>query len=81
MQQALINVAGKDYEPVLLEMQADADAYYGRMARSRQSSKRAIELDAKAGSSSSVAFRESWPPNEKPKSATWHWCISMLFLP
>lgn len=59
MEQALASVTGRDYEPVLLEMQADADAYYGRMARSREFSKRAIELDAKAGSSSSVAFRES----------------------
>jgi DNA-binding winged helix-turn-helix (wHTH) protein/tetratricopeptide (TPR) repeat protein len=59
MQQALTRVIGKDYEPVILEMQADADAYYGRMARSRLSSNRAIQLDAKAGSLSSVAFRES----------------------
>lgn len=36
-----------------------ADAYSGRMAQSRQFSERAIELDAKAGSASSVAFRES----------------------
>jgi len=58
-EQVLSSVAGKDFEPVILDMQADAEAYYGRMARSRQFSQRAIELDRKSGSASSVALRES----------------------
>jgi eukaryotic-like serine/threonine-protein kinase len=59
MEQALASVAGKDNEPAMLEMQANTEAYHGRMGRSRQYSKRAIELSRGSGSRSLVALRES----------------------
>jgi eukaryotic-like serine/threonine-protein kinase len=58
IEQALSNVKGKDNESLLLEMQANTESYYGRMTRSRQFSRRAVDLARDSGSHSLVAMRE-----------------------
>jgi DNA-binding winged helix-turn-helix (wHTH) protein/tetratricopeptide (TPR) repeat protein len=59
MEQALSNVAGKDNETWLLTLQADTEAYYGRMKRSRQFSNRAVALARNSGSHSLIAMLEA----------------------
>jgi eukaryotic-like serine/threonine-protein kinase len=56
MEQALRSVNGKDFEPALLMEQAETEAYYGRMARSREITARLTELARQKGSPAVLAF-------------------------
>jgi tetratricopeptide (TPR) repeat protein len=58
MEQVLAGIPGKDLDATLLDMQAHTEAYHGRMARSQQFFARAVDLDRRAGSRSSVVRRE-----------------------
>jgi eukaryotic-like serine/threonine-protein kinase len=59
MDQVLAKVAGTDSDPALLNLQAETEAYYGRMSRSRQFTKRALESERRTASHSSIALWDS----------------------
>lgn len=59
MEQALRSVSGKDFELALLTRQADTEAYYGRMGRSREITARLTALARERGSPAAIAFVEA----------------------
>ena len=58
MEQQLAWVAGKPEEATLLSMQSDTEAYYGRMGKAREFSRRAVDSAVRADSKETAAYWE-----------------------
>jgi tetratricopeptide (TPR) repeat protein len=58
MEQQLAWIAGKPEEDTLLSMQSDTEAYYGRMGKARDFSRRAVDSAVRADSKETAAYWE-----------------------
>ncbi|MGP0099898.1 MAG: protein kinase domain-containing protein [Terriglobales bacterium] len=58
MEQQLAWIAGKPEEATLLSMQSDTEAYYGRMGKAREFSRRAVDSAVRADSKETAAYWE-----------------------
>jgi serine/threonine protein kinase/tetratricopeptide (TPR) repeat protein len=58
MEQQLAWIAGKPEEATLLSMQSDTEAYYGRMGKARDFSRRSVDSAVRADSKETAAFWE-----------------------
>ena len=66
MEQVLADMTGKDGEQETLDAQSNTEAYYGRLARARYFSNRAVESELRSGSQEAAAL---WQANAALREA------------
>jgi tetratricopeptide (TPR) repeat protein len=66
MEGLLADAAGKENEQLLLSTHSDTEAYYGRLAKARYFSRRAVESELRAGAKEAAAF---WQVNAALREA------------